>query len=368
MEGYMKIVLATGFICMMLQPLFALETTWIGSNDKWEDPDNWSNGVPEAGDTAYISGNVQVEILMGIQAEVRLIKISDGAVLIVRDEAELQIDGGGSDGIELEDDYSTLRVEGEVHLFDCGMEGLRASDSSEIIIAGFLRVEDCNSGIQLTDGAHLQNEGDIQILLTSTGMSLAGSSFENLGLIVIDTTNRGITLISKSMGLNASSINISNCSIGGISIRHQGSFINSGQVSIDQARYFGVETYGMVNNSGTITIDNVGNAGQQGKAFNIDSFACCDTVYLGVLINTGSIEIGFCQGDCVYLDNSTSLQNSGLVQMTNCTRRGNVIKARSNFLIESSGEITQGINGEEGLLVEEEAILQVDPGGLLNIN
>lgn len=368
MESRIKIILTIGLICMISHSMSAKETSWIGSNGKWEDPDSWSNGVPEAGDSAYISGNVQVEILMGIQAEVRLIKVSNGAVLIVRDEAGLQIDGGGSDGIELEDDYSTLRVEGDVHLVNGGIYGLRASDSSEIIIAGFLHIEDCNSGLRLTGGAHLYNEGDIQILNTSsTGMSFSGSSFENDGLIVLDTTSTGIALISRSTGVNTNSINISNCHIG-ISVRHSGLFTNSGQVSIDQAVFDGVRTYGMVNNSGTITIDNVGNPGNQGKAFNIDSFACCDTVYLGVLINTGSIEIGFCQGDCVYLDNSTSLQNSGLVQMTNCTKRGNVIKARSTFLLGSSGEITQGINGEEGLLVEEEAILQVDPGGLMNIN
>lgn len=369
MESRIKIILTIGLICMISHSMSAKETSWIGSNDKWEDPDNWSNGVPQGGDTAYIHANVQVEILEGVQAEARFVEMSNGASLIVRDEGQLIINGEGDGGIDLYGNSTSFTVEGYVHLFDCGTSCLSAYNASDINITGFLLIEDCSIGIYV-QGGNLINDGVLQILNTSnSGLSLSlFASFENHGAVRIDSASFGVSFISGSSGLNSNSIDISNCTMGGISVRHNALFSNDGQVSIDHAVRGGVVSYGTVKNNGIIEMDSIGNSFDVGKAIHVDSFACCDTFYLGLVVNTGSILIGISQGDGVYLESSTSFQNSGILQMTQCTRRGIVLNAGSNLLQENSGEITQVINGEEGLLIEEEAILQVDPGGLLNIN
>lgn len=370
MEGFLeKIIVPLVVILLLVQTLPAKETSWVGAGEKWDDLDNWSNGVPEVGDSAYITGNVQVTIFSNVSARARLLLISSGAILTVADGGELQIDGGGVDGLLIQDDHSALTVEGFTHVFNGGGIGLLARDSTIVTVEGFLLVEDCISfGIRLLSGAHLINNGEVQILNISNALSLSGSSFVNDGLLIVNFSLYAISLISKSSAINYDEINISHCGAEGLSIRHQGQIENFGEIIVDHVAYIGIRTYGKLINHGLINIDSTGDHVDIGTGFLVDSFACCDTVYLGEVINSGSIHIVHSEGDAIFLDHSTSFTCDGHLQITSSIQRGMVVKSRSSLILKMGGVITFGSIMQEPLVVEEEAILQIDSGGLVNIN
>jgi hypothetical protein len=294
----------------------AQNTSWVGYEDSnWNNPDNWTNGVPDAGKEAYISKGIPHDPVINSSLDAiakRVIVYSTGILFI---EGSLTINGSaysgftnqgftgnsgtitigantgvGDEGLSNSGTFTNWS-QGVIHIEETGWNGIintsTFNNSGTITIGANKKVSD--NGIINRSGGQFFNEpgGNIQIDDTErSGIyneayiynkatitigankkigyagveSYNGGTFYNQGdalLQIEEAQNSGITNRTNTTFFNYAKITIgANKRSGYSGIYNEHTFINiqGGDIQIEDVISTGVDNKGTFNNLAKITI------------------------------------------------------------------------------------------------------------------
>lgn len=179
------------FGIVMANPVNAADSTWHGSEGTgWNDPDNWSRGVPGSGDTATIP-DVANDPLIDSSVTVGTLIINTGAVVTVT---------GGFSPVTLTLDGTTAHdIDGDLVLSN-GTAALKFSASVTVDGEGAIIGEHNGAKFQIEGGDTVTNEMSVQgqmaietdggsgngtFLNGSTGIVLANADGEGSDAILL---------------------------------------------------------------------------------------------------------------------------------------------------------------------------------------
>jgi len=174
------------FCAISFSMLNAQSTFWTGTTGNWDDPSNWSNGVPTAGVKANIYGaSFNVTIPAGVQATTSRVALTSGATLTVADGACLTIENSPDVGLLLDEGPSTVINHGIINVFDSNHPSEHAI---EIKVSNFtnsatgtINIDNAaNTGIRVASST-LENDGHINIgpNVTNDGIQIGHGTFNN---------------------------------------------------------------------------------------------------------------------------------------------------------------------------------------------
>lgn len=335
-------VLLTFFLIMTTSVTYAKTTKWTqGAVGYWDVPTFWSNGLPSTGDSAIISGiGSEAIIPNGVFVHVGYVEVENEATIAIDNGALLEI-------------YNK-----ETH-------GIYIDGAGRLINRGLLSIEYAgSSGIRAVSHSTVENEGTIAVDSCSTGFSIGdNSSLTNVGEIFVVNSYYGILSLGTSTIQNDSLMDFERCHVS-IENRHESYFENADSISIKKGLLKGLTGFGEVVNNGSISILEMDDLAEY--AVLNDSFTCCDTFYLGKITNNGLIEILDSDCDGLLCRPSSRFFNFGKMDISECDGKGVILEPLARLRVSDGGELTVR-SIDDPMEVQEEADLEVESGGLLDI-
>lgn len=333
-------------ILILLISLFTLDllaktTTWVGGAGDWDVAASWSDGLPNAFDSAIISGSgSDVVIPGGTFVHIAYVNINNGAMLTIENGGLLEIYNSVTYGIYVQGQGSVVTNRGLLSVSKSGSRGVHVVSNAKVVNEGVITVDSSSYGISL----------------------LTEASMENSGEIFIENGFWGIIVVDDSTVENDGLIDVSKCAYS-IDIRHVCYFENRDTISIKDGTSIGLVSFGELVNAGSISIQNMED--QADYAMLNDSFGCCDTFYIGKITNSGLIEITNSDSDGLVCKPSTTFFNFGEMHITNCSEMGIVLETLARLRVEIGGELTVSSIGDP-LVVEDECDFVVRLGGVFD--
>ena len=359
---------------------YAQTKTWDGggTSSNWSDPDNWfPTGVPTALDFASIEDyNVNLDIndtIRNLELIDATLNILNNRSLVIKCEYVIPDTHGAS-----LDMSSCIINQGDLVISESVLNGINLINGSCIHNEQNGRIQILDAGDPSLPGAHpnpVYLDGDSQLFNDSSGfiqvihsgsldnlividgslinrkngiMELENSGFHNNNIL----TNRGEITIHGSIYNNDS---IYNSTDGIINILgtflERGFFLNQGLVKIESGQD-GVEmSFGNIENSGTLYIDNSNSDGiemSDSRLFNTDQ---------GEIFIVNSIQ-SYGSGIALW---DSQLENDGKIMIEDCA--GNGLTSRNSSSINNADSIIIGNNNGIGLNLQDTSSL-----GSFNIN
>ena len=319
------------------------ETTWTGTvNFDWSNNGNWSNGVPSTIDTAYI---ISDSVTVKMNAELRHLKMSFGAKLIVAGNGGLRLINHSGIGIICEDSYIQNRGNMVITTIDSiGILLMSGSDFDNFNDAHltvdhtldygiaildsstFLNSEDAQIDMDITEGienrGYLESRGPISInssqpsfqnhgeLVNKDFLSIihgnyTGSLMTNLASGLVTNESQGVIIIKRNLSLGLQKL-----------ILNFGSIHNIGRIVIEDESptSLGIENLNLINNLGEII----------GKGLNTGISG------IGSINNLGQIHMDKCGLGFVIKSGIINNESSGTIY---------VLNSNVGFSIQPEGEL-----------------------------
>ena len=278
-------------VCIGLHPLIYAQTTdntytWTGAvSTDWDNAQNWN--------PPYVPTNAIYNIVIP--------EVSTGYYPI----SYTGMGWSGEGSLLVEENASfTIQGDGTVQFgITCGTSG-QVTNNGEIIIYN------CINGIGVEAFGALYNQGSIEIVHASNGMSITGGEVNNFGSISISRTGSSGIFLSTGDFLftneEGGTISIEQSRIG---ISNQSSILNNGVISIQKFSDTGIVNFDGIENNNQIKVINL-----QGERtiYNNGTFANQEgaSILSGGFIDDGSNMINRGLITIVASDNDSHIHNN----------------------------------------------------------
>jgi len=304
----------------------------------WGTPANWDGDVlPGSGDNVEIPSGYDVIVAGTFSCQ--QIKISGSATLTVMSSGTLDIDGGPNDGIDQTSSSGNISNAGTINIENAGEQGIACKGI--FTNDGTINIDNNTlHGLRVQGGNFTNNSGGIINTTVDTGTSdqdaLAvddnsgtGGTFTNDGEVnvIMTTSDDGIDITDGSHLINNGDLNISGGGADmGIKLRKANSMLtNNGTLTIEDTpdESIFIEGFATMINNGTIDISNspghgihvdegsfTNSAGALYKAISVQDGIRVEPD--GNVTNSGDMWLDLCSGDEIEIDN-----NNGASQWVN---------------------------------------------------
>ena len=352
---------------LLVQISFA-QTTWTGDIDTdWNNPGNWTAGVPTATVDVAIPNMVNDPIISTPDAVAKSVNVFTHSILLITTEGILTVNGSTTQRIL---NNGTIENSGIIYVGNSGISGNYGIVNGRTINNyGQININRANqAGFLSSTGSTFTNSGEINIgLITNVGnigLDFRGEVFSNTSTGVINinrTSQTGIYLLNTLLSTNSGEINIGAIeSIGFNGILIYGTFTNSltGVINVNRFNNYGLSVsnnivftnLGEINLGGIISSVNSGivngaTFNNQGGHINIGESATFwngGINNLGIFNNTGGfINIDNTASWCIInSDNKTFTNNGQITVGENANIGPNGIENRGVFDNNINGNIT----------------------------
>ncbi|MCC6281300.1 MAG: T9SS type A sorting domain-containing protein [Saprospiraceae bacterium] len=356
--------------------LFAQTTAWFGLiNSDWNNPSNWSAGVPTVTKDAFILSSSNNPVISASGAAAKSVFISSGTLTITA-SGTLAINGGTTRGLYI-DLGTTMNNSGVLNVGNLfaigGGSGIYNQGVFNNNASGQISINRAVTG--LDNRATFNNSGTISIgqIAGVTGNGLFNqAAFNNFtgGQIHIDNPSLNAILNSDGTFTNQANITIGNAAIIGSTggIENRATFNNTaGEIKIDNAFTFGLKNLNATfTNQATITIGSALSTGVTGLENDGGTFH-----------NTGgSITINRNNTNGMKNFNSGTINNTGSIVLGNIASPGQlgIDNAGAFFNNNSGGQIridrtsSSGISNSPGASFNNNATIIIGATAAVGLN
>jgi surface protein len=378
------------------------QTTWTGAIDSdWNNPGNWSAGVPMATDDVIITDVVNHPVIASADVVAKTVSINTDGTLVINSGGVLTLNGTGPHSLLNE---GTVNNNGTITIGNSGTAGYYGINNSRIFNNnGFINIDNTQTGFYSVSAiSSLINSGEINIGANASvgnfGLQTNRIVTNNTsGVINIDrcTISGFLAMSSSSTALitNSGQINIgANASVGNNGLANHGNFTNNadGEINIDRSNHTGLylegtsatssfTNYGHVNIG---SIASVGNYGIQNSLnlinnssgiINIDRSTQQGIVNypLGTCTNSGTLNIGAIVGvgaDGLWNRGLFNNNTQGFINIDNSV--WGLYQSTTNAIFNNAGILNFGNLGSPGLVgIDNSAgTMNNNIGGLIKID
>lgn len=344
------------------------ETVWVGdSSTVWSDPDNWSDGIPNATiDVMIKDTSVFYPVLTG-NGLAKSISIIPGGSLTIAAGGVLNIEGSTAQAISnagIVTNNGTINIGSQV---SPGAVGINNTGTFKNQSGGVINLDRSNYYGILNAGGTFTNSAQIKIgSVSGPGQNgiINAAIFNNLGgeIIIDKTVDGAIFNDTLSVFENTGILKLGgNDTLGhfGIVNRYNNFNNTGGTIEIDRTRNYAFsQSFGTFNNTGDIEI---------GAQFSVGKFGFS---IAGNFNNNsgGDITINRASQAAIVLSNTAVFQNKSTITIGELSVINNMIYGTLGQFLNSSGGTLQGIgNIVDSVYINDGGTLKPgNPKGIIN--